>query len=628
MLSAGSTPSMFWLASSHQRSDELDFSSPSGDQTPIGPLLWTVFASILEVFLLCFCGWLLARRGIIDKKTQKQLNRINVSLFTPSLLFSKVAFSLSPQKLKELWIIPIFFVVVTGVSAAVAWLLSVAFRLKRTQRNFAIAAAMFNNSNSLPIALMQSLVITVQGLKWGKDDNKDSMLGRALSYLVLYSTLGMMLRWSYGVHLLAQADDEVLPDVLESDSDADITPSEDRVRHSVTFNLPGDEDDERTPLTPSLVEAAFTHANIRELHSDSDGSPVPPTTITAPPPRSPALSRRPTQERRPSFFYSFPNTPTRSRVDLAKTFAAATPQPTPGQESPDPIADLNDEWGGLPRGNNGITAPSSSRWESLYRRAKNKLWALWEGFAEFMTVPMWAALLSLVVACVKPFQHALQNHMQPVKGALVAAGNCSIPVTLVVLGAYFYTPPPAEENAGLTPALVHPHAADMQRGENGHVDGLDSRRRSGSHWSSSELSIATLTDNIREAIKMRVGGYKKLNSPSKKERREKLQRKGEKRTVFVAIVSRMLLAPALVLPAIAALAYWDLQRVTDDPVFVVSMVLLVSSPPALTLAQITQAASGDAFERLISKTIFWSYCIFTPPLTIAYVVIGLLLSKM
>lgn len=57
--------------------------------------------------------------------------------------------------------------------------------------------------------------------------------------------------------------------------------------------------------------------------------------------------------------------------------------------------------------------------------------------------------------------------------------------------------------------------------------------------------------------------------------------------------------------------------------------LLISSPPALTLAQITQAAaSGDAFERLISRTIFWSYCVVTPPATILYVVIGMLLAKL
>ena len=53
---------------------------------------------------------------------------------------------------------------------------------------------MFMNSNSLPIALMQSLVITVPGLKWGEDDNKNAMVGRALTYLVLYSTLGMIVR--------------------------------------------------------------------------------------------------------------------------------------------------------------------------------------------------------------------------------------------------------------------------------------------------------------------------------------------------------------------------------------------------------------------------------------------------
>ena len=74
---------------------------------------------------------------------------------------------------------------------------------------FAICAAMFQNryvgpytvdtkwlmnSNSLPIALIQSLVVEVPGLKWGHDDTKDQMLGRALTYLVLYSTLGMMVR--------------------------------------------------------------------------------------------------------------------------------------------------------------------------------------------------------------------------------------------------------------------------------------------------------------------------------------------------------------------------------------------------------------------------------------------------
>lgn len=48
------------------------------------------------------------------------------------------------------------------------------------------------------------------------------------------------------------------------------------------------------------------------------------------------------------------------------------------------------------------------------------------------------------------------------------------------------------------------------------------------------------------------------------------------------------------------------DNVMDDPVFITCACLLVGSPPALTLAQITsQNAKGSdgVFERLISQTI-------------------------
>ena len=93
------------------------------------------------------------------------------------------------------------------VGAILGWM----FGLKRSQRcvflpydyipyfnahprSFVMAAAMFMNSNTLPIALMQSLVVAVPDLAWGPDDNKNGMLGRALTYLTMYSTLGMVVR--------------------------------------------------------------------------------------------------------------------------------------------------------------------------------------------------------------------------------------------------------------------------------------------------------------------------------------------------------------------------------------------------------------------------------------------------
>jgi auxin efflux carrier family protein len=91
----------------------------------------------------------------------------------------------------------------------VGWLLAFVFRLNPQQkyvsvlvtllpisllntssRKFAMAAAMIMNSNSLPVALLQSLAVSVPGLEWGQDDTIDSIVGRALTYILLSGTMG------------------------------------------------------------------------------------------------------------------------------------------------------------------------------------------------------------------------------------------------------------------------------------------------------------------------------------------------------------------------------------------------------------------------------------------------------
>ncbi|KAJ7454674.1 membrane transport protein-domain-containing protein [Mycena latifolia] len=563
----------------------------AAEDGPFLPLLTTVFTSILEVFLLCLAGYILAGRGILDKKTQKQLNRLNVSLFTPSLLFSKVAFFLSPEKLRELWIIPIFFVLVTTVSMTVAFLLGWIFRVKRSQRNFAMAAAMFMNSNSLPIALMQSLVVTVPGLKWGHEDNKNAMVGRALTYLVLYSTLGMVLRWSYGVRLLAQSDPE-----SEAAPDAETSALPDH-------QFPADEGTLRP--TSTVYEDATPQIQVHtQVHH--------PHTLL-----------RPGHERRRSRFYnSFPNSPNQSRVQLpdietspnSSTASTFVPSPDNSESESDSEAEplVRAEAGAdaaapaLPQHvrrpshhqRRGSTMSHSGGRLTRLRRLRRHLYRAWVALNEFMTVPLWAALASLVVACVRPLQHALEDHMQPIKGAVTSAGNCSIPLTLIVLGGYFYPSPPEGAMAPVGAAAAG----------------------QGARLTTASKSTTSLLESVREMFgKPRPGGR-----PAEKP----VARPGETKTVIIAVASRMILTPMLLLPFIALSAKFDLHAVFEDPVFVVANVLLVSSPPALTLAQITQAASGDAFERLISRTIFWAYCVVTPPATIAYVVIGLMLSKL
>ncbi|KAH8832923.1 auxin efflux carrier [Flagelloscypha sp. PMI_526] len=563
--------------------------------TPFWTLLTTVCNSILQVFLTCLAGFILAHSGILDKRTQRQLNKLNVSLFTPALLFSKVAFFLTPSKLKELWVIPIFFVVVTAISMGTAQVLGWALRLKRSQRAFATAAAMFMNSNSLPIALMQALVVTVPHLKWGKDDNKDAMLGRSLTYLVMYSTLGMVLRWSYGVRLLAQADDE--PTIPDARTQTLVDP---------------EQATERTPLLAS-----------------STAAPTVDITPSSPFDEAPAPNLlRPLPKRKTTFYNSFPNTPNASRISInvtpalthepdglprtpssgsldsdyssedvhpvhhlpyestttfvADSDASRPHSPSESLESP-PESPVKKRTTALRRRSTG---PAPAPPVSFLRRTGQWTKKVARSVHSFMTAPLYAALLSLVVALIPPLQHFIMVHAWPVKGALESVGSVSIPMTLVVLGAYFYVPP---------------------------VEG------------ETQLSLAEKFKYTVSGAWWREWRERRSTSPASRAADET---KGETKTVVIAIAARMFLTPLLILPFMVLSTLFDVQRVFSDPVFVVANTLLISSPPALTLAQITQAANGDAFERLVSKTIFWAYCVVTPPTMVAWVVVGLFLGQL
>ena len=154
-----------------------------------------------------------------------------------------------------------------------------------------------------------------------------------------------------------------------------------------------------------------------------------------------------------------------------------------------------------------------------------------------MTVPLWASLLSLVVACIPPLQHALDEHVQPIKGALNQACNCSIPLTLVVLGAYFYIP--ADPEAPRSRIALPTH---------------ETRGRS----VSTTWSQLSLVDSVRDMFKMR------RRAASSAGRKPETTRPGETRTVVIAILARMIITPVLLLPFFALSARFNLQEVFEE----------------------------------------------------------------
>jgi hypothetical protein len=222
-------------------------------------------------------------------------------------------------------------------------------------------------------------------------------------------------------------------------------------------------------------------------------------------------------------FYSFPATPARSRDNVASIITSSSTE----DEDISHEDSQDDEWAStrplLPR---ATTAPTSSRFQSLLRRGRRRVVRFLKGVNEFMTIPMYAAVASLIVACVPPMQHALDQHMQPVKGALLNAGSCSIPVTLIVLGAYFYRP--KEETIDRT--------SDDRFAADGSV---------------LTRSTSTLVGSWRDGFRMR----------SRPERSDAAsQYPGETKTVFIAVLSRMVITPLVLLPLMAVFTTFDVHE--------------------------------------------------------------------
>ncbi|RCK60952.1 hypothetical protein Cantr_07998 [Candida viswanathii] len=162
------------------------------------------FEAVLEVVIICFAGFIAAKSGLLTTQGQKSLSALNVDLFTPCLIFSKLASNLSLSKLIEIIIIPVFYAVSTFISFGCSKFTSYLLGLNAPESDFVTAMAVFGNSNSLPVSLTLSLAYTLPDLIWDDipDDNNDKVAGRGILYLLIFQQLGQVLRWSWGFNTL------------------------------------------------------------------------------------------------------------------------------------------------------------------------------------------------------------------------------------------------------------------------------------------------------------------------------------------------------------------------------------------------------------------------------------------
>ncbi|KAL8939152.1 MAG: hypothetical protein Q9211_002870 [Gyalolechia sp. 1 TL-2023] len=545
---------------------------PHSSHPPFGHLILLVFEAVLEVVCVSFPGYVVARQGMFNAEMQKFAANLNVMLFTPCLIFTKLASQLTADKLAELAIIPVIFAVQTLVSYCCSIAMAKLFRFKRRPRNFVVAMGVFGNSNSLPISLVISLSQTIRGLHWSKipGDNDDEVAARGILYLLIFQQLGQLVRWSWGYHVLLAPPDKFKDEnahgssrleqgfepymdtthdeqerlIDDSPSGAGSGVNEDG-RHTAEngswdVDRPGvqpttssaGEDGERTPITHQTYTSSLSSNASSDRHKCRvrDGLPdlLPTPANGNIAPSKPGYHSIPFPAIKSTEPANEENTATAARAWIARCGKAATAYKQSVQNL-------------VQNGTRSLFLILPHPLQVSIRQLASAIGNVCVGVWDFMNPPLWAMLAAIIVASIPSLQRLFFSEGTFVKNSITSAirqmGGVAVPLILVVLGANL--------------------EGKTQPKDPNHSDEDD---------------------------------------------------KEETKLLIASIISRMLLPIVVMAPLLALAAKYVPVSILDDPIFVIVCFLLTGAPSALQLAQICQI--NGVYLGAMSRLLFQSYVVW------------------
>lgn len=573
--------------------------------------------AVSQVLVVVACGVILSRTGYLSQSAQKSISKVNLYFMTPCLLFTKIASTINWTQFKAFWPIPVFYLLFTTLSWAVARVGSRLFGFSKDEEKFVIASIVFSNTNSLPMALLQSLAFSAAGdrLLRDADDTREAVAARGISYILFYAIFGNLVRWSYGFSLLVPKDKE--EEEQEETEEYDALP----------------------PAAPSVLINVDMPSGSRR--SDASVLTLPSTYRN---------SQSHTQNADESYQGAFEHTPLRKPAQQQADPAYLHPlsQPQPRSQS------------------NRAHSPAASISESiLLQRAQTA----YERISQVLTPPLLTALLALVVGLV-PALHQLfmspsstfyRFFVRPIEGC----GAAAIPMILLCLGAqvvHFATSSPSSsastapkpsvskskqkkivpqtglgiyttasqgdlssddersgprETYGSGIATLRSHASSSatllhfnQPSDDTLAGASHDRARQGSTDSGSSVPS---DDSDDEAHPL-------LNTSSSAPVKSGYRISWITPIPFI-LFSRMVLVPVLCMPAILFHPDSLSPVLTTDPTFSLALVLLAAAPTAINMIQICQIKGF--FEIPMASVLFWSYCVFGIPCVLGWSLVGL-----
>ncbi|KAI2611854.1 auxin efflux carrier [Hypoxylon sp. NC1633] len=517
---------------------------PHDAHPSIDHLVLLVFEAVLEVVCVSAPGYIIARLGYFDAEKQKFLANLNVMLFTPCLIFTKLASQLNADKLVDLAVIPIIFVIQTLVSYVVSVGVARAFRFKKRPANFLTAMGVFGNSNSLPISLVISLSQTLKGLHWDriKGDNDDEVAARGILYLLIFQQLGQLVRWSWGYHVLLAPKnryEEYQDETVEEGRYRDVSPHDEALIPGLDGHAIDDDVSDASDELDAYEPAGRTPVVGTSLASPGDSD----DESTGPRRRS---SRKYGSGVNSTDGLSITSGPG-SIVQFPRVHDSSDPEIPEGIKGFHVRAKLSIQRAAAST-QQRIVQGATRAFQGLPQPVQNGLTFIWRGLVrvysflwDFMNPPLWAMLMAIVVASVPDLQRLFFQEgtfiNNSVTRAVSQSGGVAVPLILVVLGA-----------------------------------------------------------NLARNTQKQEGS----RDPEEEEIGTKL--------LVASIISRMLLPTLIIAPILALFAKYVPVSILDDPIFIVVCFLLTGAPSALQLAQICQineVFEGVMSKILFQSYVIW-----------------------
>ncbi|KAJ1998318.1 hypothetical protein H4R26_005507, partial [Coemansia thaxteri] len=469
-----------------------------------------------------------------------------VNLLTPALLFSKMTETLDPALIMELWNEPVFYFIYGGFSLLWSRVGSRVLGLSGDYARLCDVATFFANTNTLPVSLIKSIALS-SGSQFLLKDATDTPLkvaARGVSYAMIFATLNNILRWSFGVALMGGME----PPSKSAFNSVNATP-----RAGVPGLGSGDS------AQPSAIQIRSMRIDGAES-SDSDGD---------------------------------------DSGELTPLFIGSPAEPQPSHEH--------------------------SQLEQLRHRIVQHCQGTWATVQRCITPPVYAIVAAFVVIMIEPLHESFLDPdtlFYTLWSAIDMCGDACVPLILISLGGQLGMMA-REALPSNAKANDLERRCNLARAESQLLGGSDTP--GATRLPATTLLNSTATSSGRSAmsgtppvpsIVLRSATETSVcfsSTPaqltlSDNDCAQEISLPEQRRGIILVLVGRFVFVPTLAIILITTLRVFFphlLPIMADDPVYILTLLILSSTPPAINLITVSQATGK--FETEAAQILFYGY---------------------